>query len=131
MNDLAVVLVKLQGAIESLQSREQDLTPIERLKLRALRLNLDVVQGSPTEMAQFPAEDEDTPDPLGEKLRLLRAISRETMNETRLLLAEAQSQIARGRSLCDAMRLAVERSELGCEQLAGAKRRQASDRNAI
>jgi hypothetical protein len=126
MNGQTVVLVTLKGAIESLLSREQDLTHLERLKLRSLRLNLDVVQGPPAEIFQLPGRAETALDPLAAKLRSLQAMSRETLRETRLLLAEAQSHVKHGRSLCDSMRLAVERHE----RLRGAKRRPLSERAA-
>jgi hypothetical protein len=115
MHNVTFVLAKLQDAIKSLESREQDLTSLERLKLKALRLNLDAAQDVPAETAsrtgticQFPRSDGLMADRLEEKLRALQTLSRQTRAETKRLLAEASTHVARGRSLCDAVRLAGE-----------------------
>jgi len=126
MNDLTVVLVQLKDAIESLQSRGHDLTPLEKLKLKALRLNLHAAQDTPVESTRmgticpFPSSNAVAPDQLEQRLRALRALSVETRAETRLLLAEARTHVARGRSLCDAVRLASETYELGCTAISDA-----------
>ncbi len=126
MNDLTGVLVKLKDAIESLQSREQDLTPLEKVKLKALRLNLHAAQDAPAEPARtgtiypFPRSDALAPDRLEERLRALQALSIKTRAETKRLLAEAREHVARGRSLCDAVRLASECYEVGYNELSSA-----------
>jgi len=137
MNDLTVVLAKLTDAIESLQSRVQDLAPLEKLKLKALRLNLQAAQGCLTETSgtatihAFPVKDRLATEPLEEKLRRLDAMSARTRAETRLLITEARQHIARSRTLQDAMLSIIQGSECVSEQASHSNLSRQSEAPAI
>ena len=133
MDDCSDIALTLNGAIESLQSREPGLTPLEKLKLKALRLNLHIVQGGsaePVEIGAFsprPASEDVTMVSLEARLSRLEAYGRATRAETRFLIGQARSHIAQGKALCDDIRRAIERNRLDCRRLSHAEARLSKD----
>jgi hypothetical protein len=116
MNDLNVV-VTLKGAIQALEKRDEPLAPIEKIKLKALRLNLEAAQRAEGIGASCPQPQGRALDPLDARFRTLHALSVTALAEARSLLQDVRQQIARARSLTDEVRLALTRSEHTCATL--------------
>jgi hypothetical protein len=63
MTDAGCIEAILSAAIRMLQNRDEGLTPVERLKLRSLLLNLETLQSRPRSAGNRPhIVERSTPD---------------------------------------------------------------------
>jgi hypothetical protein len=122
MNDLTLVTATLMDAVSALESRDTPLTPLEKVKLKALRLNLEtalcatpVTFGTPAHFVQ--PQHGHIADPLEERFRTVYAVSVRIHTEARSLVHEVSLQIARARALTNELRSGLARSERNCAML--------------
>ena len=122
MNDLAFVTATLKGAVSALESREGPLTPLDRMKLKSLRLNLEAALRATPVTVDLPVpfaqqHHHHIADPLEERFRTLRAVSVMVQTEARSLVHEVRIHISRARALTNELRAGLANSERHCAEL--------------